>query len=159
MSKKELIFNTELDIHDGYTTDRDLSTKFDLLNVRQQRLESKIDKILDFLNNHEALMLQKINDFLSENRRLFIEILNDVIDKENSAKLVVDKINEFLTENRKLYTDRFQDVVSQSKKNTAQIRAIRPLLDNINKTQEGISSLLKLTYSSELDPILNLSED
>jgi hypothetical protein len=135
--------STEFTIHDDY----DHENPFTYLVTRQNQLEKKIDKIIDFLDNHEALMLQKINDFLSENRRLFMDTLNNIIDKENNSKFVVDKMNEFLTDNRKIYTELFNSVYTQCVKNTKQIENIKPLLDNINKTQEAISSLLKLTYS------------
>lgn len=132
--------STEFVVHENYDHANPLNSSI-------ERLEKKIDRIIDFLDNHEALMLQKISDVLSENRRLYIDTFNNVIEKENSSKFVVDRMNEFLTENRKIYTELFNNVHSQCVKNTQQIKAIKPLLDNINRTQEGISSLLKLTYA------------
>lgn len=139
--------STEFTVHDNY----DHADPFNSLLKRQDKIEKKLDRIIDYLDNHEALMLQKIHDFLSENRRLLMDTLNNVIEKENSSKYVVDKMNEFLTENRRLYTELFNNVYTQCVKNTQQIKSIKPLLDNINRTQEGISSLLKLTYSNEIE--------
>lgn len=147
--------STEFTVHDNYdhaNPFNGLRQDITDLSKRQDRIEKKLDRVIDFLDNHESLMLQKLHDSMSENRRLLMDTLGNVIEKENSSKYVVDKMNEFLTENRKLYTELFNNVYSQCVKNTQQIKAIKPLLDNINRTQEGISSLLKLTYSNEIEP-------
>jgi hypothetical protein len=142
--------NSSIVIHDDYDHENQLvivKRDLELINQRQVVLEQKIDRIINFLDNHQALMLQKNNDTLAEHKSLFVQILTDVIDKENSSKIVVDKINEFLTENRQIYVDLFDSVYKQTKKNTEQIKSIKPLLDNIERTQNGISALLKLTYT------------
>lgn len=140
------------EIHDEYDHENQLviiKRDIDQLANRQAIIEKKIDCIINFLDNHQALMLQKQQDDLSTQKTLLVQILTDVLDKENSARIVVDKINDFLAENRKIYLEFFDSVYNQTKKNTEQIKAIRPLLDNIDRTQQGISSLLKLSHSQD----------
>jgi len=131
-------------IHDEYDHENQLV----IIKKDINELSKKIDCIINFLDNHQSLMLQKQQDDLSMQKTLLVQILTDVLDKENSARIVVDKINDFLTENRKIYIELFDSVYNQTKKNTEQIKSIKPLLDNIDRTQQSISSLLKSSYSN-----------
>lgn len=144
------------EIHDEYDHENQmvvLKRDLDNLAKRQVNMEKKLDRIINFLDNHQSLMLQSTKDELISQKSLLVQILTDVLDKENSSKFVVDKINDFLTENRRIYTELFDSVYSQTKKNTEQIKSIKPLLDNIDSTQQAISSLLKLNYADTVEPI------
>lgn len=157
-SISDLTKSLPFEIYDEYSTSLEtqlvnIKQEIDEMSKKQVIIEKKIDCIINFLDNHQTLMLQKQQDDLSTQKTLLVQILTDVLDKENSARIVVDKINDFLGENRKIYLEFFDSVYNQTKKNTEQIKAIKPLLDNIDRTQQGISSLLKVTYSSKIDTV------